>query len=269
MKPMLCRQVEDIKKLPPYGEYLYQDKLDGTRIILKFRVPISPEKPKEVIIQNRRFDNLQFRYPELSPDVVENSFEKDRVFSIVLDGELIGQTGNFNDILERDTLTNSLMIKVRAREKPLTFFAFDLLEVNGVNHRNMPLKFRIKTLKYYVKGNERVKVLPTYEKPPSMEGKEGIIAKRSESSYYEGVRSPMWWKIKNWERVKAQITGWRYGDRGKKVVLITPKGDVSCPSMALQEKYLKEKPKYALVRHLAFKQQKDGCWRQPVLEGFV
>ncbi len=267
VKPMLCRQVEDIEKLPK-GNYLFQEKLDGTRTILKFKEELKPDFPKVLVIQNRRFDNLQFRYPEFDGEVFHNALRKDcGVLSIILDGEIVGSSGKFNDILERDTLTNGFLIKVRAKERPLTYYAFDLLEVNGVNYRDLPYERRVIALKRFVQGNDRIKILPTHEKPPSMVGKEGIIAKRKDSKYYEGVRSPMWWKIKNWERIKAQITGWRYGDRGKKVVLITQFGDVSCPSMELQDYYLKEKPKVAIVRHLSFK-QKGGCWRQPVLEGF-
>lgn len=104
----------------------------------------------------------------------------------------------------------------------LMFFAFDLLEVDGVDLTDRPLverKARLKPLvaavgepllySDHIQGDGE-QVLATI----CRFGGEGIVSKRADAKYV-GKRSPSWLKIKCTKRQEFVIGGWSRSDKGR------------------------------------------------------
>ncbi len=105
---------------------------------------------------------------------------------------------------------------------PLVYFAFDLLEENGVDLASRPLAARKERLEaLFAAGGERESVKLAGHVEGSGEqvldalcraGHEGIIAKRIEAPY-RGTRTQNWLKVKCIQRRDFVIVGWRASTR--------------------------------------------------------
>lgn len=123
----------------------------------------------------------------------------------VVDGELVvireGVT-SFPAIQGRVQLARPLDIAIRSRREPATLILFDLLVAGGEAVLNSPLWERRKLLEGLVAWGGRVHLSPAVPDPPALfalarqRGWEGIVAKRVNSPYLPGVRSPHWAKVK-------------------------------------------------------------------------
>lgn len=122
--------------------------------------------------------------------------------------------------------------------RQLTFFVFDILELNGRNLTKLPLIERKALLRRLL--GERSADSPVQLVPFVLsdgvellqeivrQGHEGIVCKRTNGPYQEGERSPDWLKIKCTKRQEFIIAGWRPDDTGvgvKSLVLATREGD--------------------------------------------
>ena len=117
---------------------------------------------------------------------------------------------------------------------PLTFFAFDLVAVEGKSLVDRPLIDRKRLLEQVLCDQGQSSGVQVVEfitsngavlfKQMQAQGHEGIIAKRLYAPYSEGKRSPDWRKIKCIQRREFVIAGWRpdaLGTGVKSLVLAT------------------------------------------------
>lgn len=141
----------------------------------------------------------------------------------VLDGEIVAFGGgtwpSFEALAQRMHVTSPARAARLAREEPVSFLAFDVLCLNGQLLLDAPYRQRRGLLEELgLEGRH-------WQIPPSLTGRdgasllavsrqhglEGIVAKRLDSRYEPGRRSPAWVKIKNVRRQEVVIGGWQPG----------------------------------------------------------
>lgn len=187
--PMLLSKQEE-----PFNDsnYLFEIKLDGIRALMF-------GSPKEIIIRNRKKQDITRRYPELL-EVKKNIKKK-----VIFDGEIIllaSGLPSFEKLKKRILLENKNKILNYSKELPIVFVAFDIL-YEDKDLTNLPLIERKKILEkypdtdYFMKAEyilENGKDLFKFVKKHNIEG---IVAKKIDSPYQMNKRSKDWIKIKN------------------------------------------------------------------------
>jgi bifunctional non-homologous end joining protein LigD len=191
IKPMLSK----IREKPfDDKDWIFEIKFDGFRAIAELN-------NADVKFYSRNGLYFGDDYPEV--------FEELKKLDIhaVLDGEIVAldKKGRSSFQLLQEVDKNSV--------RPL-YYVFDLLEFNGKNFRGLPLVQRKKQLQKLIDGNEVIRYSDYVEK----EGKkffdllvkknlEGMIAKKSDSIYRDGIRNGDWLKIKFHHEQEAIIIG--------------------------------------------------------------
>ncbi len=191
-------------KIPPMLAYsadpfdsprhLFEIKWDGTRCLLF-------KKAQEIRLQNRRLEDITWRYPELAG--LPKSL---RARSAILDGELVvlaeGRP-DFRRLQQREQLADPLKISLAARRVPATYIAFDVLYFNDQPYLTAPLSARKEILpillrpsSHLVESRFILEKGQAFFKEVVAQGLEGIMGKSLASPYLPGKRSRFWLKIK-------------------------------------------------------------------------
>jgi bifunctional non-homologous end joining protein LigD len=210
--PMLAAPGE----IPPDPEnYVAEIKWDGVRAIAFC-------DGKTVRLQSRNLLDITSKYPELQ--ALGKAIGKT---TAILDGEIVSLDENGRPSfarLQRRMHIASRATAIRLSEsEPVWFVIFDLLYIRGKWIGDLPYRARRKLL-------EEVTIAgPYWQITPSHEGElsqmlaaardnhlEGVVAKRLDSTYQPGRRSPDWLKIKIIQSEEFVIGGW-----------IPEKGDIS------------------------------------------
>ena len=106
-------------------------------------------------------------------------------------------------------------------EGGVTFMAFDLLALNGQDTTGLTLEQRRRLLEQVLEPGERWTVSPQYDdgevlaRVTADNGMEGVMAKRRDSIYVPGKRSPSWRKVKHRLRQELVVGGWSEGDNAR------------------------------------------------------
>ncbi len=181
---MKARLVED---LPPNGEWLLELKHDGYRALA-----IKNGDNVELFSRNER--KLTADFPAIVEAVRCVSAEK-----CVLDGEIVALNedghASFQRLQNREDIVN---------EGTLIFYAFDVLNLDGRNVRELPLTQRREFLQRIISGApDSLRFSIALNGTPETVlaevkrlGLEGIIAKQPASKYEVGRRSGAWVKLK-------------------------------------------------------------------------
>ena len=183
---------------PPAGEgWLFEPKWDGYRALVVVR-------GGEASVTGRGGSDLGARVPELTralPLVV-------RTPDAVVDGELCSL----------DDAGRSSFESLQRGDGAVVLVAFDLLELDGVSLAELPLAERRRRLEEVVDPSAGpVVISPAFDDGVALlqaareRGLEGIVAKRADSVYRPGRRSPDWVKVKASLRVRLPVVGWVAG----------------------------------------------------------
>ena len=141
---------------------------------------------------------------------------------VVLDGEVVAFDDDgrpsFGRVQQRLGVTSPSSTRRLASTTPVVYILFDLLHLDGASTVALPYWRRRELLE----GLELTG--PAWLTPPTLDGDgadllqatrdqglEGLIAKRNESVYRPGRRSPDWLKIKNLLDLEVVIGGWTSG----------------------------------------------------------
>ncbi|HKW11223.1 MAG TPA: non-homologous end-joining DNA ligase, partial [Gemmatimonadaceae bacterium] len=174
--------------------WLFELKLDGYRLI-------AGKEHGEARLLTRNGNDYTAVFPEVARAIKALPVEH-----IVLDGEVVvldteGRP-SFSKLQQRGRLQSPIDVKRAAVELPATYFAFDLLALDGYDLRPLTLVRRKEFLKDAVPKLGPVRLLEHIEREGerfleqvSAIGLEGIIAKRSDAPYRAG-RTDKWIKIK-------------------------------------------------------------------------
>jgi bifunctional non-homologous end joining protein LigD len=197
---------------PPRGdEWLFEVKWDGVRAICFI-------EQEAVRLVSRTGHSCEKQYPELSviPHYIAAS-------EAILDGEIaaLDEKGaaRFELIQPRIAQSDPNAVSHMARSRPVVYFAFDLLYLNGYDLRQAALIERKQLLESILKPTA---VLRYSEHFPGAgdamlqaareTGIEGLMAKRA-NSRYESRRSSEWIKLKIVARQEFIICGFTAGER--------------------------------------------------------
>lgn len=197
--------------LPQGSDWLYEVKWDGYRALCFI------EKGK-VRMVSRRGNAMNSQFPETAR-AIEEAVKAD---SAIIDGEVVAF--DENGVPSFQLLQNHVGFRRSAAlkgEKPqaLSFFAFDLLYLNGYDLRKAALIDRRQLLSSIILPSETVKYSDHFAgrgnellDAVKARGLEGIIAKQAQSKY-ESKRSGQWVKIKVTCQQDFIICGYILGER--------------------------------------------------------
>ncbi|NLU79780.1 DNA ligase [Micromonospora sp. HNM0581] len=205
LKPMLATTGQ----LPTGPDWVYEFKWDGIRAL----ADVAAGRPR---LYARSGVEITTAYPELIP-------LGEQVDDALLDGEVIlfDQAGrpSFTALAERMHVRNAAKAARLAATVPVTYMIFDVLRLAGQDLTGWPYARRRETLDGLALGAARWAVPPVFSDGAATydaageHGLEGVVAKRADSAYRPGVRSPDWVKIKLEVTGDFVVGGWRPGAR--------------------------------------------------------
>ena len=197
LSPMLATPgtVEDIAHR---GDgWVFEGKWDGYRVLVHL-------DHGAIDVRTRTGQDYTQRFPgfaRLAADLADHV--------AIIDGEAVGFDDN--GVTRFDLLHH-------ANPQDARLIAFDLLYLDGISLLDKKFTDRRRLLELLTTDLDSVTVLPPLDGPVDAAlgrsrdlGWEGIVAKRADSIYRPGVRSPDWIKIKNWRSLRATVCGWRHG----------------------------------------------------------
>jgi bifunctional non-homologous end joining protein LigD len=190
--------------------WLYELKYDGIRAMVTV-------DGSGVRVVGRRGRDETGRYPEAAAIPAQL-----RARSAVLDCEIVvlDEAGHpdFERLQSRINIGDAEETGRVAVRNPATFVAFDLLSLDGRDLIGTELRIRKKTLRELVGSSGPVLFADHVERDGerffaavSGMGLEGMVAKRADSRYQPGRRSPDWIKVKAWRTQTCAIAGWTEG----------------------------------------------------------
>ncbi|WP_055495422.1 non-homologous end-joining DNA ligase [Streptomyces sp. TP-A0356] len=188
-RPMLAT-LSDRRDFPG-GEWIFERKLDGVRLL-------AVREDDRVVLLSRSGHRQNETYPEIVDAIAA---QECRDFTV--DGEVVafshGRT-DFSRLQKRMGLTRRRDIE--ATGVSVTYYVFDLLRLDGMDTRRLPLRTRKSLLRRALTFRPPLR-LTTHRNEGGAEllaqacarGWEGLIAKRAGSTY-QPRRSTAWLKLK-------------------------------------------------------------------------
>jgi len=203
MRPMLASPGTVI----PHGpDWVHEIKWDGMRVL-------ADVADGRLRLSSRNENDVTTTFPELStlagPGMPDD---------LLLDGEVVALDAGlptFSALAERMHVSNDRRARRLAVSRPVTFMAFDLLRLEGVDLTRQPLAQRRANLEAMSLAGPHAQVPPTYEDGLALQtatleqGLEGVVSKRLSSRYSPGRRSPDWLKFPHRTSRSVVIGGWR------------------------------------------------------------
>ena len=191
LQPMLATLTD-----APFDDpgWVFEDKYDGFRMIAEIR-------RGKVALYSRNGKIISRSYIEVAKAL--EGVKGDAV----IDGELVA--------IGKDGVSHFQLLQNALRhEAKLLYCAFDLMFENAVDLRKQPLLERKKRLKAILPRDKLI-AFSAHRKgdgtkffaEAERKGLEGIMAKRADSAYASGSRTPDWLKIKTAKRQEVVIAG--------------------------------------------------------------
>lgn len=195
--------------LPVGAGWAYEFKWDGVRAL----ADLAGGHPR---LYARSGVEITAAYPELVTLA-------EQVDDALLDGEVVlfdpaGQP-SFTALAERMHVRDRAKAARLAATIPVTYMIFDLLRWRGEDLTGWPYHERRAALDGLGLGAARWAVPPSFAdgaatyQAAGEHGLEGVLAKRADSVYRPGVRSPDWVKVKLEVTGDFVVGGWRPGAR--------------------------------------------------------
>ena len=209
-------QAESVDRPFSNGDWLFEPKMDGVRSLALLRAG-------SVTLRSRRGLDATAQYPSVAAEVARQPAHE-----AIFDGEIVAldERGvpSFQRLQDRINLTAPADVARAEERTPVLYYVFDLLYLDGIDLRRVPLDERKALLKRVLLPMPHVRLLEHFERDgiPAHEaarslGLEGIVAKRHDSAYESGRRSRQWLKVKDRTTDEFVIGGFMAGQgaRGK------------------------------------------------------
>ena len=211
-EPMLAT-LGTVGSLSAAGAWRLEGKWDGMRAVAH----LNTAGGGGLVLRSRTGRDVTAVYPELAelPRLLDGR-------QAVLDGEIVamdsaGRT-DFGRLQQRIGLTNPGDIDRIRRRVPVAYLIFDILSLDGTPHIDQPLDDRRRLLESLNIAGTFCLVPPQLTGDPATvlaqtkaDGWEGLIAKKADSRYLPGARTPAWIKLKNEHTLLAAVIGWQPG----------------------------------------------------------
>jgi bifunctional non-homologous end joining protein LigD len=196
--------------------WAYEMKWDGIRAL-------GYVTAGQVRLVSRLGRDMTRAYPELAQVPAAAAWSR-----AVLDGEIVAFDAagrpSFETLQLRMHVSSAARAARLAAAQPVTYLAFDLLELDGGSLLAAPYTERRQALAGLGLPSPRWQVPPSFTGHRGTDvlavsrehGLEGVVAKRLDSRYEPGARSPAWRKIKNVRRQEVVIGGWKPGEGARR-----------------------------------------------------
>ncbi|MGN6751692.1 MAG: non-homologous end-joining DNA ligase [Intrasporangium sp.] len=201
MRPMLATSTTVV---PEGDSWVHEVKWDGMRVL----ADVSEGRLR---LFSRTERDVTVAFPELAG-------LGDEYADLLLDGEIVvldGGVPSFAGMAERFHVADARKARRLAEARPATYMAFDLLRLYGVDLTRRPWTERRATLERLELDGPRWQTPPVFTdgevlfEATRAQGLEGIVSKRTDSTYRGGVRSPDWLKLPHRATTSVVIGGWR------------------------------------------------------------
>jgi len=214
--------------LPMGAGWAYELKWDGVRAL----AVLTRGRPGLRLFA-RSGAEITAGYPELGS--LAAALRATGIDDAVLDGEVValGEDGrpNFMALAERMHVREAGRTAGLAVSVPVTYMIFDLLSLSGNALLGVPYRERRELLEALADGpplggSARWLVPPRFDDGPATLAAakdlalEGVVAKRLDSTYRPGLRSPDWIKMKHEHTGDFVVGGWRPGARALGALLV-------------------------------------------------
>ncbi|NIK72120.1 DNA ligase-1 [Paenibacillus sp. BK033] len=256
ISPMLPMKAEE-----PFDseEYLFEPKLNGHRLMVSFI-------NGQVNMYTRNNNEVTRQYPELFNVPVDSGMD------VVFDGEVIrlreDGTNDFDELIQRFRIGKATKIKEASRTRPVHYYVFDILYLNGKSLAHLPLVKRKEILAKILQPSIYYHATMSIEnrgralfKVMEDKGLEGMVAKKKNSKYV-GKKSENWLKVLHYRYLEVSISAYRRKQFGW---LVEHEGKtVGC----IEETIPTEDRKvfYKLAQSLVTGQDKHFVYVKPVLK---
>ncbi|MGI8879649.1 MAG: non-homologous end-joining DNA ligase [Jatrophihabitans sp.] len=192
-------------------EWAYELKWDGVRTICY----IDGERLR---LQSRTGRDVTESYPDLAELAASL-----HGLPAVLDGEIVAFDDNgrpsFGRLQRRMNVRDAEQIRLATAEVAVHLLVFDVLWLDGTAAMPLPYAARRELLESLSIDKTRASIPPVFTGDPDaaldfshQHGLEGVVAKRLDSSYLPGRRSPDWVKTKHLRAQEVVLGGWRPGE---------------------------------------------------------
>jgi bifunctional non-homologous end joining protein LigD len=203
VEPMKAKLVDSVQP----GNWIHEIKFDGYRAL-------ALRSGSETRVLSRNEKDLGKKFPE-----VKDSIAALDVRDAIIDGEIVAL-----DEKGRSSFQALQGFDMGQERPPIVFYAFDLLQLNGEDLRNLPIEERKAKLEELLKkapGAIRYSISFTKDVEKLLDrardlGLEGLIGKRSGSRYEAGKRTGAWVKIKLHQEQEFVIGGYTEPEGGRK-----------------------------------------------------
>ena len=211
-KPMLARLADRAFSHP---DWLFEPKLDGYRVLAL----VSDGK---VTLLSRNGLDLTAHFPEVAYQLQgQGQLQGRPQGDLVLDGEVVAldQDGRPDfGLLQQTAGFEKGGLRGRGGPARTVYYPFDLLYLDGVDLRQVPLARRKLALAGVLVTGDHVRAVEYVEgdgeaffQAAVQLGLEGMVAKRRDSTYQAGARSPAWLKVKAVREQELVVGGYTPG----------------------------------------------------------
>lgn len=263
VKPMLLT-MGDNNKIADSDEWIYDIKWDGWRILLH-------KDKNKIEAYTRHGNNVTAKFPELQ--TVGKSIRADKA---IIDCEgvvLRNGISVFDDFNYRGRLSNKDKINQAVITHPVTFIAFDVLTTDK-SFMNKSLIERKDILNSIVESSNELLITPSVLGNGSNvfnitkeKGMEGIVGKRSNSTYKTNHRSHDWLKFKHFKYMDVVILG--YKENPFTMIVGSQSSNGKYRPVASVEFGFKHEEKAAfreIAKQITAKVERDVIWVEPSLQ---
>lgn len=214
LPPFVAPMKATLGELPRGAGWAFEVKWDGMRAI-------AAVAGAGVRLWSARGADVTARFPELTslPEATGGR-------PALLDGELVAldDTGrpSFAAMQSRMHVVRSSDAARRAVATPVTMIVFDMLLLDGDDLCPRPFAERRALLEHHVAPGPSWQRSPVHDDGDALlevaeaRGLEGVMAKRLDSLYLPGRRSPAWRKIKVRHHDELVVGGWLEGEGGRR-----------------------------------------------------
>ncbi len=215
-------------------DWSFEMKWDGVRVVACLGRAGGGTAVK---LYSRRGLDVTATYPEIAEACAKLDTDQ-----TILDGEIVALDGDgrpsFSRLQHRINVSKPGDVARLRSSVPVQLVAFDLIMVDDRSLLRTPYSERRDLLDELLTGSDpRIQVPPAFdgdletalEVSESM-GLEGVVAKRTSSTYLKGRRASTWLKIKHRKHQEVIVVGWREGQGRREgsigaLVLALPDGD--------------------------------------------
>jgi bifunctional non-homologous end joining protein LigD len=196
--------------LPTGPGWGYEFKWDGVRTLVEVG-------EAGFSLTSRLGNDVTPAYPELARLA-------DIAADVLLDGEVVAFVEgrpSFSALQGRMHVRGRSQARRLAGTLPVTYLAFDVLRLYGVDLTDRPLSERRATLERLAVSGPHWTMSPLFDDGPATaqaaqeNGLEGVVAKRLASTYRPGIRTTDWVKVRFGRRQEFVVGGWEHGEGGR------------------------------------------------------